>query len=214
MDFMKLIAQLLTEAGHKCNADDQVSIMKSLGELIATGKGASGLVMIAKALGKPETSTPDQLLEALNAATSKDGMIAKSVHDEVVKNHASLQVDYLLLKHSDRITPANKEFAKSLAAQDVKMFEQWVPTQPAVPTSQLPPAPRDGSNGTQPATFELTESDISMAKSFGFTEEKFKSTVTLKPHEVMSQLMGQPVSETPHDKVYAALYSEPWAAAK
>lgn len=214
MEFMKLIAQLLSEAGHKCNPEDQLSVMKSLGDLIAAGKGAAGLVMIAKALGKPESSTPDQLLQALQEATSRDGMISKSVHEEVVTQFATLQVDHLLLKNSDRITPANKEFAKSLASKDVKMFEQWLSTQPPVPTDQLPKDTSNRNTGGGTA-FTLSETDLELAKSFGITDEaKFKTHVTLKPHELMSQLMGQPVSETPHDKVYAQLHTIPWQSSQ
>jgi hypothetical protein len=215
MKFLEMIARLLSDAGHKCQAEDEMSVLKALGDLVATGRSAAGLVMIAKSLGQPETSSPEQLVEALKAATTKEGMISKSVHDEVAAKLHEATVELLLLKNANRITPANREFAKSLAMKDEKMFEQWLPTQAEVPTDQLPPLSGNssGENHSGSGT-QVTSLDIQLAKSFGAIkkDEDIKRLITIKPHEITSELFGQAVSETAHDKAHAMMNNAAWAS--
>lgn len=213
MDFMKLIARLLTDAGFTCNEGDEVSVMKSLGDAIAAGHSRSSVALIAKSVGQPDAASADQIIAAIKEISSKDGTVAKSLFEETSTKLQSAEIELLLLKNADRITPANKEFAKSLASSNRDMFDTWVKTQEVVPAK---PLPAGGGAGDKPVPLNaaITADDIEMAKSFGMTEEAYRSVAVLKPHEVASKLFGQSLSETPNDKVYAMTHTTPWLEVK
>lgn len=214
MDFMKLIARLLTDAGFTCNEGDEVSVMKSLGDAISAGNSRNSVALIAKSVGQPEAASADQIIAAIKEISSKDGTVAKSLYDEASTKLQSAEIELLLLKNADRITPANKEFAKSLASTNRDMFETWVKTQDPVPAKPLPAGAAPAGEKSVPQNINITADDIEMAKSFGMTEESFRAVASLKPHEVASKLFGQSLSETPNDKVYAQTHTIPWLEVK
>lgn len=198
----KLLAQMLTKAGFSCDAGDEGSIITALNRAIAAGQGTS---LIAKALGKTAESPLEDLLSAVTQASDRSGLVEKAKYDELLAKLKAAESTSLLAEYANRIPPAQKEFAKSLVDTDPALFKKWAEQNPMVPVNSIitpgltPPA--TGGSNEDPEVANLTET---LRKSFGVIDkpETLAEYASLRPHEIVSRMFGQPVSETPYDRMF------------